>query len=619
MVTTRFRTVSLALSAAVLSALTCPACKSPVGVRETGFAPVYQEFQQNVLDEQELSAGSQDVLESYGLERLYRDDAEQAVAELTEISLTEGLRALHANIAEMHYDIALRSGDRTRFMSSVVHAYMYLFGEGFAEEPNAYSQSFRTACDLYNRGLAQALRKDSGEVLIGGVDVETPTGSLTIRCDRSGFPWDEEEFSTFLPADVYEVRGLRERARAHGLGMPLIAVHSGTGREALTAQHVGREVELAATAFLRFHGGLEELAAGEMTATLELYESTDTRTVKMGERQVPLEVDLTAPLAYMLEDSSYWSFGIRGFRKGVTDDEAGVFMLQPYEKGKIPLVLIHGTASSPAAWAQTINGILADHRLVSRYQVWLAMYNTGNPISYSASVVRGALNGMVADLDPDGKDAAMSRMVLVGHSQGGLVARLLVTASGEDVWRLITDIPFDEYPLSGSDREIIRRSIFFEPVPFVQRVVFISTPHRGSFFARTWVGGLAKGLIALPFELANTAESALKRRNYPPELRKIPTSVDNMRPGSNFIETLGSLPFSNDLHLHSVVAVKKGWMTIEKGDDGVVAYTSAHLDEAESELIVRDSHSCQGSPEVVVELRRVLFEHIGVERSEIEE
>ena len=47
----------------------------------------------------------------------------------------------------------------------------------------------------------------------------------------------------------------------------------------------------------------------------------------------------------------------------------------------------------------------------------------------------------------------------------------------------------------------------------------------------------------------------------------------------------------------------------EEGDDGVVAYRSAHIDEAVSERVVRWDHSCQGQPEVIEEIRRILLKH----------
>jgi len=50
---------------------------------------------------------------------------------------------------------------------------------------------------------------------------------------------------------------------------------------------------------------------------------------------------------------------------------------------------------------------------------------------------------------------------------------------------------------------------------------------------------------------------------------------------------------------------------IPTGNDGVVEYRSAHLDQVESELVVRSGHSCQGHPATIEEVRRIMIEHVG--------
>lgn len=597
---------------ALLVALGAGACRNPVGVHESGFEPVYRKQRLNVLDGGQLSELSLQVLESFGLEGRYREAPLEAIESLTAIADRERLRSLHVYIAEMHYQVALGSKDQGGFLAAAAHAYHGLFGEGYDAPLNPYSRNFRLACDLYNRGLAQALRAPDGTVRFEDTELETPIGRVTIEARRPGFPWDASEFSTFLPADAYEVRGLRERIRNHGLGMPLIAVQSSKGVANLTSEHIGREVKLPATAFLRFDSRPEAEDSGSFTATLELYLSTDEEGIRVGAEGVPLESDLTAPLAYMLEDSDLWKFSLAGFFNGITGlYETGVFMLQPYQAHKIPLVLVHGTASSPATWAQTINGLCADPRLRDRYQIWLALYNSGNPIAYSAMGVRESLRELANDLDPEGDDAGLHRTVLIGHSQGGLVSRLLVTTSGDETWSHITEIPLDELALSDEHRQLLRKCIWFEPLSFVERAVFISTPHRGSYVAGGWVGSLAMSFIKLPQDLAGAAEGILKRGDLPPELRRISTSVENMEPDSKFVGGLEHLPIAEGVHLNSIISVLPGFEEIEGGHDGVVEYTSAHFERAESEYVVRSRHTCQGAPETIGELRRILFEHVG--------
>ena len=56
----------------------------------------------------------------------------------------------------------------------------------------------------------------------------------------------------------------------------------------------------------------------------------------------------------------------------------------------------------------------------------------------------------------------------------------------------------------------------------------------------------------------------------------------------------------------------KGRGRTEGQDDGVVAYKSAHLEGVASEKIVRSTHSCQSTPATILEVRRILYEHLGI-------
>ena len=66
------------------------------------------------------------------------------------------------------------------------------------------------------------------------------------------------------------------------------------------------------------------------------------------------------------------------------------------------------------------------------------------------------------------------------------------------------------------------------------------------------------------------------------------------------------------IQAHSIIAVE-GDGPVEKLDDGVVAYSSAHIEGVESELVVRpSSHSTQGNPQTIEEVRRILRLHVGL-------
>ncbi len=171
-------------------------------------------------------------------------------------------------------------------------------------------------------------------------------------------------------------------------------------------------------------------------------------------------------------------------------------MLHPHKTGRIPVVLVHGTASSPARWAELVNELENDPRFWENYEIWLFMYNTGNPVAYSAMLLRDALTKVVKELDPDDKDTGLKRMVVMGHSQGGLLTKMTVIDSGTHLWPF--SVPPEELDLDVETRELLTHALMIKPLPFVRRVIFIATPHRGSYQALGILGSFASWMVNLP-------------------------------------------------------------------------------------------------------------------------
>ena len=238
-----------------------------------------------------------------------------------------------------------------------------------------------------------------------------------------------------------------------------------------------------------------------MHATIELYDDMETAAVQIGETSVPLESETTATLAYWLEGAPVWDFEFAGFRKGdfsLVSQQDNLFMLHPYRPGRIPVIFVHGTASSPARWAEMANELMNDPVLAQRYQLWFYIYNTGNPIVYSAMGLRESLQRAVQDLDPQGQDSTLRQMVVIGHSQGGLLTKMTVVNSGTRFWDARSKVPIEQTNVSAAAKDLARRTMFVEPLPSVTTVVFICTPHRGSFVAEGVFGKIGRRLVSLP-------------------------------------------------------------------------------------------------------------------------
>ncbi len=531
-------------------------------------------------------------------------------------------------------------GARAYYIAASLYAYAYVFPDDGRAPPGGLDPRLRTAVDIYNLAVTAAIRHREGTIDEGSLEYSFHLGEVTFEIDPAGLEYIGYRLGDLVPAAQLHVRGLRNRYRQAGIGAPFLAraiPQEGVERP-LTSARVADELRVPITIFVRYGNATEGLRSGEFRGRIETYNENHTTQIQVAGRSVPLEYETSAALAYSLEYSKMWDFEIAGFRSGDALPVAdGLVMLRPYQPGKIPVVLVHGTASSPARWAEMLNEYQSDPILRTKYQFWLFMYTTGNPVLFSASLLRESLQNTLAEVDPDDQDPALRRMIVVGHSQGGLLTKLQAISSGTRFWDGFSEVPFEEIDVQPETRRILRKAIFFEPQPFIERVVFISTPHRGSFLAGTFLGRIASSLFRAPTELvglsldlalsgvslARDAVSqpgfilGLFRTDEDEELRerlaRPSSSVDNMDPSSAFTRSLQSIPVADRIRANSIIPVL-GSEPPDGKNDGVVEYSSAHIDEAESEYVVYHSdHSTQGHPETIQELRRILLKHVALQ------
>ncbi len=603
--------------------LLATACATPVGVREIGSLQAQRNLTTNVLSRGEPSAPSTQVLTRLALLERFADRPADALAELQAHLAPQGDEDRLFALAELSFLYAQQGGPRAYFLAAAVYAYAYLFPEGAGTPPSPFDPRFRLACDLYNRGLAEGLGPGGGpsvDLKAGQLGFAVPFGLLEITADPATFLWAGYRLDDFESAANLEVRGLRNRYRNPGIGSPLVAGLAPPEPGAplpLGSQYIPQARKVAVTAFLRLEGARQGLVRGLVRGTLELYTLDRALTVHVGPLTVPLEYESSSALAASLEGSPVWEFGMIGFLSGGArlleglSTKDGLYM-QPYRPGKIPVVLVHGTFSSPARWAEMANELSNDPALASSYTIWTFTYNSGNPIAYSAGLLREALTNAVQTLDPDGKDPALHRMVVIGHSQGGLLAKLTVIDSGSRFWDNVSTKPLAELHVSPETRAILQRSLFYTPLPFVKRVIFIATPHGGSKLAGPRLARLISKIVKEPVDIVQGVGETIARNQDAIALRslsEIPSSVENMSPANPFLVTLHAIPVAEGVPAHSIIAVK-GDGPIEEGNDGVVTYDSAHIEGVESELVVRSEHSVQGNPATIREVRRILLEQL---------
>jgi pimeloyl-ACP methyl ester carboxylesterase len=603
---------------------------SPVRVERADPRQVQRELTANVLTTGRPSARSLQLLERLSLRRRFHEDPAGTLALLHQGLAEHGDHRRLSALGELCFYHGEQTRDRRYYFLAAAYSYALLF-PGTADDTLFESDPrVRLAYDLYNRGLTEAMAIGGLQLRSGHYDI--PIGTVDVYVPDEEKIWAGHRLHTFVAAADYSVLGLRNRYRIPGIGAPLSAeIVSDPDLATAAVERFVPGLRVPATALLRFEAPRRSLREGRLVAHMEVYTPDEAISVPIDGRQIPLEIEATSSLASTLSDSVFWDFELRGFFSGafrplrqaaeqavvgqrpVTEEEEGegLMFLYPYRRGRIPLVLVHGTASSPGRWADLVNEIQNDRATWDRYQIWLYLYNTGNPVGYSGGLLRRDLARAVAQLDPEGTDPALRNMVVVGHSQGGLLTKLTAVDSGDRFWAHISEAPLDELDLDADVRQALRLSTYFAPEPFVKRLIFVCTPHRGSYLASFSIAGLLSDLVSAPSNLTQVFTELVTRNQDKLLLRtvsRLPTSIDNMTPGNPFMQTLAELPIAPGVKAHSIIAVK-GDGPPEEGSDGVVRYESAHIDGVESELVVRSSHSAQGRPETIEEIRRILIEH----------
>ena len=586
------------------------------------------------------------LLRKYDLDTNLNGDRSALLARLNEIDQQEPSREHLYALAELAYtgakkaEASNKKGQALEFYgTAVMQSYRYLFDEQYAMASNPYDPQFRRACDLYNASLEGTLRIiESQQPIRPGTSrmIRTANHDCLLEIKLRSKGWHDGDFNQFKFVSDYEIHGLRNHYHFYGLGVPLIAIRdkqtTGDPRE----QYYPNELCYAVTAFLRIEpptslrpSGVKpashDTSSAQSTeclhAVLELRDPIDSRSVEVAGMRVPLETDMSAPLAFYLsqpsmDDSKLSTLGLLKPEK--IEKLQGLYMLEPFRADKIPVVMVHGLWSSPATWMEMFNDLRSDPVLRDNYQFWFYLYPSGQPFWFSATQMREDLQTMRDALDPQRQQPALDQMVLVGHSMGGLVSKLQSVDSGNDFWSVMSEHPFAQLDADPEMKQALAHTFFFDPNPSVQRIVTIGTPHRGSEFSNDFTQWLGRKLIRIPGMIMHGRHQLLARNpDYfrPGAPLDINTSIDSLSPKSPLLPVLLTAEQGPWVKNHNIMGKAdlsevESWLVKDEGD-GVVALASAQLDNAASELVVPADHvHVHRHPQAILEVRRILLAHL---------
>lgn len=454
------------------------------------------------------------------------------------------------------------------------------------------------------RVLLQLLKEHSGGWAAGPVDV----GGTRLLLEFRRVPQVvQAPVRLRLASDLSMAAFGGQRYGYPGFGVPLATLSSygGTSPQAMLQPHSG--------AFRNLTSWIEpDLRDPHGPLRLVLADPQRTPNVSVGGCTLTLARDTSAAYAWAMQVSNLARKGVWGLLGGrQIRDRVGVFLLDDYDPAKRPLLMIHGLGSIPLIWAHLTNAVWGSDDLRARYQVWQVVYETDLPLLAARSRIHEYLQEAWNVLDPGETAPARTQMVMVGHSLGGVIARLLCVDSGEGLWNAAFAVPPEALMASPSDLDKATSVFRFAAHPGIARAVFLAAPHRG---------------VSMAIELDHLSSLLIPRRA--PEVLAL-RRIARANPGAiqptmrrallqgwiNSVATLQAdhpvrmatellLPPKN-VQYHTIAGVKAG---LGKQTDGMVPLDSAIIPGAESSLVVGGSHHLYDSPEVIAEVVRILRE-----------
>ncbi len=497
------------------------------------------------------------------------------------------------------------------------HAYAYLFAVPHAGGDRLFSSREQQVTAFYNLACARWIEQHFNPAEPPPQPAAALPASVALRPMSPVLV--RRPPTALIAANTLNFGGLRTINRRDGLGVEFVALLPATGAEQFgSTVHQSQYVPL--TAFMRVAGDSLQAIMKSRQFTVELYDPFQAERLTVLERAYPLAANFSAPYGLWLARTDLNQLAYRhllGDFGKVDDNRPHLYMLEPFDPAKRVIVLIHGIASSPEAWLSLTNDILGDPLLRRRYQVWQVFYPTNLPILENHYQVRQVIHAAYRQVDPAGQTRASQQSVLIGHSMGGVIARMLVSP---------TDLTTATLPtLSARERAELKRvpelaeRLRLTPLAQVGRAIFVSAPFRGTDYADKWFTKIIRRTMQLPASLSGRVARVLNNGSLSPQLRQqlqasgvlnLENGASDLSPQSRFNQITAGLQIKPGLPYHLIMGNSDPSVPTDQSTDGIVPYTSAHLEGAASETVLEGGHSIQLEPLAALEFRRLLRQHL---------
>ena len=547
--------------------------------------------------------------------------SEQRMSALAELWLQEAL-AMDQKINEG----ILADDVLNAYLESARHAYAYLFLTERSPSQRALEDRQTQVRDYYNFAVQQTVTRTFNHHharLLESIDeqgqfsITSKQWSISGQLNEVRLADSQKIPDQLIPASSLTFKGLRNQYRRDGIGAELVAVTSKRVVDKHSREEVFSETPFPAiTAVLRFSGDTLEQVLDSNEVELLGFDPYRRSSVRLAGTQVPLAANFTSGYGLWLARSGFAKQSLLTLvGRGEVLEKPRVYLMQPYDPNRRVIIMLHGLASSPEAWINVANEVLGDETLRKNFQVWQVYYPTNAPLAFNQLAIRKAIQSTLHAFDPNAQNRASEDVVLIGHSMGGVLSRLLISESGDRFWEPLVET----YQLEGKRKEQARKKLrnyaWFEPMPEVSRAIFIAAPHRGTPFAENRFSRWAAGIVKLPVSMLGRVTEIAQLLVLPSTASAAPlsrplNSISNLSDQDLYVRLAADLPISENVQYHSIIGNNTPALDLQLSSDGVVPYKSSHLAGAQSEKVINSWHSVQETPEAIVEVRRILHTHL---------
>ena len=511
---------------------------------------------------------------------------------------------------------------------SIRYSYAYLFKTERQPQDRIFNNRQVQIRDFYNQALAKFIALEVQNTKSPSV---IKAGDSTYTFDFSYYPELEKNIPEAL-LSTYNMNfsGLRSINRRDGFGAEFVTilkeptkaeedkyivdpVHHKYSNGMNPNIHKPRYLAVSITAQPEGNESVDSILHNP-NFKLKVFDPYSTEKIDVSGKSYPLAANFSAPYGLWLAENN---LGAAAYLSLIDRDKRltmpHLYMLEPYNPNKKVIVLVHGLASSPEAWIRLTNDIMGDNALREHYQVWQIFYSTNMPILESRFQINTIINQGFESIDQ--KSASAKDAVLIGHSMGGIIARLLVSDQNlsSNAQKMLKNRQFNRF----KDDPVFNARLNIQSVPNFNRAIFISAPHRGTDYADRWFTRAARKVIKLPGAFLGALADSVDEKNLNP--KKILKDIDggliqngpsDLSHNSKFTQLTENVMPKKGMIYHSIMGNITNSNDPDIMTDGIVPYRSSHLDGAVSEKIIKGGHSIQETPEAVLELRRILKLHL---------